>query len=151
MKKYIVKKDNRKIKFHSDFQKIENQFGFKVPDVLKNFLLLYEGLYLNEEESYYKTKLGSTYEVNSVLYLYKSESGASIESILEGHLEEGIKGFVPFAIDSGGWDYCVSINQETSGQVWVDKFDSGEENPMEFVSESFEDFISNLGSEEDLV
>ncbi|MGJ8659858.1 MAG: SMI1/KNR4 family protein [Cellulophaga fucicola] len=145
MKKLKVIEEGSKILEVLDFEIIEKKFKIKFPDFLKDFLVKYEGDYFGslfyKEEPVFK----------EILYLRTNNNFASIESILEGHLEEGIKGFVPFAIDSTGWDYCVSINQETYGQVWVDKFDNGEENPMDFVSESFENFISNLGSEEDIV
>ncbi|MCR9253809.1 MAG: cell wall assembly/cell proliferation coordinating protein, KNR4-like protein, partial [bacterium] len=72
---------------------------------------------------------------------------ASIEAIYEGHQYYCNYGFVPFAIDSGGWDYNISIKEESLGQIWVNKFDSGEENTMHYVAPSFEYFINNLGEE----
>ena len=147
MKKLIVNKDKRRVKSEEDINDFEHQFDIVMPNELRVFFLRYEGLYLDETESYFKVSSGRFYEINKVLFLFEGESGASVEAILAGHEEEGLKGFIPFAIDSGGWDYCVSVNPETYGQVWIDKFDSGEEDPMEFVTDSFEDFIDGLGPE----
>ncbi len=113
-----------------------------MPDILKGFLVKYEGAFLGSVE------YNGIPAFKEVLCLNKNEDFASVEAILEGHKEEGIEGFIPFGIDSGGWDYNVSINEETYGQVWVNKFDSGEENTMEYVAPSFEEFINGLRSPE---
>ena len=146
MKKLHVDVDEREIKSLEDIMDFERKNEIKVPELLREFLLMYEGLYLSEDQSYYK-KANTNYEVSMILYLNENETYPSIEAILGGHKEQGTKEFIPFAIDSGGRDYCVSINSETYGQVWIDKFDSGEEDPMEFVTNSFEDFIDGLGPE----
>ena len=147
MKQLIVNRDNRRIKSEKDIKSFEQKLDLKMPGELRNFFLLYEGLYLDEKESYFKVSSDLFFEINKIIFLFNGESGASAEAILAGHKEEGLKGFIPFAIDSGGWDYCFSINPGTYGQVWVDRFDSGEEDPMEFVTDSFEDFIDGLGPE----
>jgi cell wall assembly regulator SMI1 len=148
MKSLIIKNDKRIVKSKQEVINFTNNLGIMMPDFLINFLILYEGLYLDETQSYYKNH-HRIYEVNTILFLKKNNAYASIETILEGHKYYGIEGFIPFAIDSGGWDYCVSINPETYGQVWIDKFDSGEDNPMEFVADSFEEFINGLKNEEE--
>jgi len=149
-RKLTVSKDKRRVKSMNEVIKYGNKLGVVFPENLALFISMYEGLYLNEDESYYVNNNGILHELNSVLYLKYSKDlgGASIEAILEGHKEEGIEGFIPFGIDSGGWDYNVSINKETYGQVWVNKFDSGEENTMEYVAPSFEEFINGLRSPE---
>jgi hypothetical protein len=42
------------------------------------------------------------------------------------------------------------LNDEIKGQVWIDKFDNGDENPFEFVSPSFEELINGLKTEEEV-
>jgi cell wall assembly regulator SMI1 len=148
MKDLKVFKDNRRIKSMSDIEKFESDLDLRLPDFLKEFILKYEGGRPVSEQRCYQLGNESSYELNQILYLRKSGiGGASIEAIFEGHKFYGIEGFIPFGIDSGGWDFNVSINEDTYGQVWVNKFDSGEEDPMEFVALSFEDFINGLESE----
>lgn len=43
--------------------------------------------------------------------------------------------------------FCIALKENISGQIWVDKFDSGEENTFEYVASSFEEFINNLKTE----
>lgn len=147
MKKLTVKKDVRRISSREEIAQFELDKNIKFPEVLTSFLLEYEGLYLSDKESYFVNKKGYLEELNCVLFLRKSDdlSGASIEAILDGHREDGRTNFIPFGTDSGGWDYCISVDLKTYGQVWVDKFDSGENDPMEFVAESLEEFINGLG------
>jgi hypothetical protein len=123
-----------------DFDAIEKMFSLKLPDFFKRFMFQYEGAFVGS--LYYRGE-----EVfKEVLYVYPP--GGSIQEILKGHHQFNIVGFIPFAIDSGGWDFNVSINPDTYGQVWVNKFDSGEEDTMEFVAPSFEEFIRELKPEE---
>ncbi|WP_258098555.1 SMI1/KNR4 family protein [Marinoscillum pacificum] len=142
MKKLRIIEQQKEISDMSDFEKIETDSNILFPDTLKKFLLVYEGAFLGG--LYYQER----YSIKEILFIYKKPDFPSIEAILEGHNDFEIQGFIPFAIDSGGWDYNFSVNEESYGQVWVNKFDSGEENPMEFVSSSFEDFINGLEAEE---
>ncbi len=148
MRNLTVNKDNKLVKSAGDINAFEEAYSIKLPSELSEFLLIYEGLYLDEDESYYGEG-SNLFEVNKILFLRKKDGLASIEAILEGHQEANILGFIPFAIDSGGWDFNVSINNDTYGQVWVNKFDSGEKETMEFVAPSFESFINGLQPEDE--
>lgn len=129
----------------ADISNFEYQQSIKIPEVLKIFFLKYGGCRIKEMYFHYNGKLA---QVCDILMIKQTDNDASVEEIYMGHLFYGVMGFIPFATDSGGWDYNVSINPETYGQVWVDKFDSGEENPFEFVCNSFEEFIDGLTEEE---
>lgn len=133
----------------SEVEAFENDNNLKLPNDFKEFIVKHEGCRPVAEQSYYWVDHETYFELNQILYLRKSElGGASIEAILRGHIENGIEGFIPFAIDSGGWDYNVSVNSETYGQVWVNKFNSGEEETMDYVAPSFNEFINNLKADE---
>lgn len=150
MRTFSIRKDNRRISDISEIEAFERSSGIEIPLILKKFFLDYEGCSFRDHESFYQSNNGAISELGQVLYLLKSEKvGASVEAILEGHKEEGITGFIPFATDSGGWDFNVSINKNTYGEVWVNQFDSGDPDPMKFVAPSFEHFIENLGPDPD--
>ena len=121
-----------------DFEIIETKFDIKFPKDLREFVFKYEGAFLGS--LYYNGKP----VFKEVLVLLKNENFASIEAIMEGHSLNQISGFIPFAIDSGGWDYNISINEPTFGQVWVNKFDGGDDDTMVYVAPSLEDFINGL-------
>jgi hypothetical protein len=148
IKKLNIRSDKRRVKTIEEIENFCTINEIPIPNSIKEFLLEYEGCGIADENSYYYDSDGNCHEINQILYLKESdEGGASIQAIYKGHLFYNNKGFIPFAIDSGGWDYNVSISEETYGQVWVDKFDSGEENPMHYVADSFEKFINNLEDE----
>ncbi|MEQ8363874.1 MAG: SMI1/KNR4 family protein [Cyclobacteriaceae bacterium] len=148
MKNLKISEFNQRLESAIEIKKFENEFKIEFPDDLIELLLNYEGAKLNEDECYFEHKKGLFYEVNQILYLRKSDlGGASIQDILKGHKSYGIEGFIPFAIDSGGWDFNISVNESTLGQVWVNKFDSDEEKTMIYVAPSLENFINSLKSD----
>lgn len=147
MRDFIISKDNRRIKDGSQIDDFEAKYGIVFPESLRKFLLSYEGHKFHEAESYYNAN-GGIYEVNSVLYLWQNEIGASVEAILEGHKFYNTEGFIPFIIDSGGWDFNISIKPETYGQIWVNKFDNGEDEPFVFVAKSLQEFLEGLTNED---
>ena len=144
MKKLTIIEQEKSIKGYEDFVVLESKAGITFPLALKDFLLIYEGAIV--KETYYKGK--PTFK--EILCVYKHPIYSSIEAILEGHSYYKVDGMIPFAIDSGGWDYNFSVKPETFGQVWVNKFDSGDDNPLELVCNSFEDFVNELKEEQNV-
>lgn len=142
MKNLTIIRSRQSTDAKNDIMYIEQRFGLNFPDYLVVFLEKYNGAKV--KECYFN----ENHILKIFLQLRKNDLLASIESILEGHQFYGDNLYIPFAIDSGGWDYNVSIHPDTYGQVWVDKFDSGEENPFEFVCNSFEEFINGLTENE---
>ncbi|AFK05703.1 Cell wall assembly/cell proliferation coordinating protein, KNR4-like protein (plasmid) [Emticicia oligotrophica DSM 17448] len=130
------------------FSSIETLYSINIPNGLKQFIVLYEGK--QTIQKVYRRESGIFDSINQFLYL-DNENKASIKKIYEGHLFYDIVGFIPFGIDSGGWDYNYSINPDTFGQVWLNKFDSGDEDTLEFVCSSFEKFIDGLITEEEAI
>ncbi len=127
----------------SDIQEFENRFNIQLPEYFISFLKKYGGT--STKEVVYSNK----FWVNFFLPI-KSDLNSSILSIKEGQIfNYNDNTWLPFAIDSGGWAFCIALKDEIKGQVWVDKFDSGDENPFEFVAQSFESFIDNLQTEEE--
>lgn len=133
----------------NDISSLEASLAIDFPTDLKSLLLLYNGC--QTKEHVFKRDDGVFESINTFLKLRSNQQDASVEAIFEGHAYYNIKGFIPFAIDSGGWDYNVSINSETYGQVWINQFDSGEEDTMKFVATSLEIFINGLISEEEAI
>lgn len=148
MANLLISKQNKRINSSLDVKDFESRMGVTFPDNLTQFILKYEGAKLDENMCYFEIQPRVFYEINQILYLNKSGlGGASIEQILEGHRKNGIADFIPFAIDSGGWDYNLGIGKNNEGQVWVNKFDSDEESTMFFVSPSLEEFVDGLKSD----
>lgn len=149
MLKLEIKEQSKFLNDISEISAFEVKYDIKFPDSLKQLIYDYEGSYLSK--SYYINNEGILHNVKEILVLNEREGFASIEAIYIGHISYEIIGYIPFGIDSGGWDYNVSINEGTYGQIWVNKFDSGEENPLEFVCDSLETLITNLKTEQEII
>jgi cell wall assembly regulator SMI1 len=127
----------------SDIKKVESTFNIQFPEYFLSFLQKYGGTCTKE------VVYSDAFWVNFFLPL-KSENGASIISLMEGQrINYNDNSWIPFAIDSGGWSFCIAQKENIKGQIWVEKFDGGDENPFEFVANSFEDFINGLRTEEE--
>ena len=120
------------------FQKLNE---IDIPGYFIEFFIRYEGCRVKENTFQDK------YTLTRFLNL-SSDRNASIEKIFSTYVEEEcVKHWLPFAIDPGGWVFCLSLEQNTYGQVFVDRFDLGEENSFAFVAPSLEAFIDGLYSE----
>lgn len=138
----LTKKDIGKSISQSELQEFELRSNYILPGYFRNFLLEYNGSSVKEN------KFG-THSFTTFLPL-KSTRSASIEIILEGYKSDlNTDKWLPFAIDSGGWVFVISLEEKTNGQVWIDKFDSGLEDPFEYLAPSFEDFLNALQSGDD--
>jgi cell wall assembly regulator SMI1 len=127
----------------NDIKEVEDTFNIQFPEDYLSFLKKYGGT--STKEVVYSDSCW----VNFFLSL-KSDTGASIVSLLEGYrINYNEIDWIPFAIDSGGWSFCIALKEDIKGQVWVNKFDSGDENPFAFVANSLEDFINGLQTEEE--
>ena len=123
---------------NEDIIEIQNKFSIQIPEYFISFIKNHGGTSTKE------VVFNDKFWVNFFLPL-KSDINTSITTLKEGQIfNYNDNAWLPFAIDSGGWAFCIALKDEIKGQVWVDKFDSGDESPFEFVSSSFEEFINGL-------
>ena len=128
---------------NDDILELESKYNIQIPKYFISFIENYGGT--STKEIVYNDR----FWVNFFLPI-KSDINSSILSIKEGQIfNYNDNTWLPFAIDSGGWAFCIALKEEIKGQVWIDKFDSGDENPFEFVAPTFESFIDNLKTEEE--
>jgi len=148
MKQLTIKEDLKRTSSLNDIIILENVLKIKFPLNLKELIIQYEGCTV-EENVFFSEKVSSFFPINQFLYLCESHiGGASIEAIYNGHFKDGITEFIPFAIDPGGWDYNISINQKSFGEIWLNPFDNGNQE-YSFVASSLEEFINGLISEDE--
>lgn len=125
----------------------EAKMNIKIPLILQEFLKLYSGSSI-EENTFVKSEKETIFTLSYVCELY-SEFNPSIEKLVNGNQFYKYYDWVPFGIDPGGWVFNLSIANDKFGQVWINKFDSGDDNPFEFVADTFEEFINGLRTEEE--
>lgn len=140
MKDLIVLRKSKEIT-QSDIDNLELNIELTLPNFLKELILNYGGCRVR------KNMFTERFFVLRFL-TPQSNRTISIEKLFGSYkASEDPRSWLPFAIDSGGWVFNVSITEETYGQVWVDRFDSGDEDSHTFVASSLEEFIEGLEEE----
>lgn len=144
MKKLTVKRKLNEVT-EVDVAKFQKDEGLTLPAFLIEFFLSYGGAKV--VENIYKGE----YVTSFFLPLYSSinPSAALILPAVRDP-EEGVGRFdiIPFAIDSGGSPFYVSIGEYDYTKVYFYRLWSGEENALLAIADSFEEFINGLRSEE---
>ena len=122
---------------------LERELGRKFPDFFVEFIRRYAGKSV-VENTYYN--IHKKYSLNSFcsyrmlfdnIKMFKDEKFSGI--------------WIPFAIDNGGWIYCICLSEPKEGGIFLYQMEmpyKNEEKAFEFVSDSFEKFINGLQSTE---
>jgi len=147
MKNLKIEHQNKSEINDSIIADFETKMNVKIPANLTEFLKLYSGASV-AENTYLNIERGTYYTISYICELY-SEFNPSIEKLIIGNQFYEYLEWIPLGIDHGGWVFNLSTAHDKFGQVWVNKFDSGDENPFEFVANSLEDFINGLRTEEE--
>lgn len=124
------------------FRRIENEVGIKIPDNIKDFISEYADLSVKENK--YINSDGKLFEISQFI-TYKM-----MYDFVKEFKEQGLGKKLPFAIDNGGWVFCISFDDESIDKIllyqmeieWKTKKDA-----FELVANSLEDFINDLQEE----
>lgn len=126
------------------------EFKLKLPDLYKEFILKANGGYPNltafgnpyedgvEVDSFYSITIEDNNEVDDLII--SSRDVINSHQILESNIPEF---FYPFADDTGGAKFCLSMRQEDLGTVYLVFLDGTADEPT-LISDSFEQFINGL-------
>lgn len=121
---------------------IEDLLKDKLPDYFKEFLKRYAGL--NHYECIFFSQENVQWEVNSYMIfngIFKATE--EIINMLNRRM-------VPFAIDGGGWHFCLSM-EEDKNSVYVNRWtDHLPEEQLLKIADSFEEFIIGLKREDEV-
>ncbi|MCR9253725.1 MAG: hypothetical protein NXI20_25140, partial [bacterium] len=71
LKKLTIRRDNRRVKSIKEINEFCAKSNIELPVILEEFLLMYEGCGMAEENSYYYDETEGLHEINQVLYLKK--------------------------------------------------------------------------------
>lgn len=125
----------------SDLRELEDQYGFRFPDVIRQFYLQYNGGRL--ERRHYVVQ-----DDTCVLYhLYSIKYGvATLNMKMElNYVDEWWpKELIPFGYDGGGNSFCF---HKTSGKIYYvyeDTYDDDDNVPIECVAPDFLSFINDM-------
>jgi hypothetical protein len=122
---------------------LETTANIKFPDSLIEVFKAYSGF--SVEECWIKGQDGQIHSLSSFCD-YRLIYDLTIEFKA---LNLGVK--VPFAVNAGGWQYCLSLGDEYHGQVLLHRFSmewDTKEEAFEKITDSLEEFIDGLSAEE---
>jgi cell wall assembly regulator SMI1 len=149
LKRKLIK-SSKKIS-DDDIKKVEKLIKLSFPSDLKNFYLKYNGGEVEGGRKIYLGKNGMEYEVKNFLPIGhpRFEADALLEDSYVFFVKEKKlipRNFIPFAMDSGGFRYCINADD---GKVYFSNLDK-EGKPadcMELVAPSIDEFINTLITE----
>lgn len=153
MKKYKLKNSAKAINIE-DIQSIENKFGIKITDELKEIYLEFNGGEI-EEERYIYINEDTDMEVSIKTFFpikYKRRNGdTTIEERIEFFIKEKKlipPHYIPFAMDDGGYPFCQNVKNGKIYLGYLEEFD-GSESHMRETAPNLNHFISNMLTEEE--
>jgi|SRR5215475_132511 len=131
----------------SDIIELERNLGYTLPAQLREFYLRHNGGYT--KENIYIDEEGDDYEIQNFLQIGTGETSLP-ETIkrLTGQRHLLKPDMVPFARESGGNLYCISLD---SGAVWVWSAEDVEDSTDAYslIANSLNEFISGLVTAEE--
>jgi cell wall assembly regulator SMI1 len=127
---------------NDQINKFESDFGVKLPCDYKLFLAT-QNIYLTKENYF------SGQEVHH-FYPLHDEAELSLTMIFEALGEHFENSFVPFADDSGGWQYVISLRDADYGKVYFCRMDEELQDALTLLADSFTEFINGLRAEEEI-
>lgn len=136
-----------------DIKKVEKIIKLPLPEELKKIYLKYNGGEVEGGRKIYVSEEGMEYEVKSFLPIGypRFEADSLLEDSYVFFVKEKKlipKNFIPFAMDSGGFRYCINVDD---GQVYVSNFDKDDDaaDYMDLVTSSVENFINKMVTEDE--
>ncbi|WP_299132979.1 SMI1/KNR4 family protein [uncultured Tenacibaculum sp.] len=133
-----------------ELEKFIKEFGLKLPNLYKSFILASNGGYPNlsafgnpyedgsEVDSFYTITMVDNDKIDDLVI--SSRDVIKTHQILEKNLPSH---FYPFADDIGGAKFCFSMKNSDFGSVYLVFLDGTADEPI-FICDSFEEFINGL-------
>ena len=120
--------------------------GIVIPNPLKEFWKNYNPIY-TEQNIYFKD--GEKYYLDR-FFPFSDECELSFQTVFMALGDYLKKEYLPFANDSGDWQFLVSINKESNGEIFLCRMDEIIPDSLVKMSDSFEEFINGLKRDEEV-
>jgi hypothetical protein len=141
MKKLTITDEIKKVS-SEELEAMATDLDLNLPEDYLSFMTQYGGVELLESQFAGKYFISFTLPITS-------KRNACIRNILEGYkVDMNTANWLPFALDQGGWVFCYSVAPETMGQIFIDRFDSGDDPRHKFLAKSLTEFVDGLEEEE---
>jgi SMI1-KNR4 cell-wall len=122
---------------------LQNILGKEFPNYMIEFLKEYAETAVEESRF--------TNNKNKAFYISMFCTNRMIYDYIKELQSENFGQFIPFAVDDGGYVFCLSLNEKNFGNVLLYQTDNGYESEAEafvLVADTFEEFINGLESRE---
>ena len=121
---------------------LEKSIGSEMPTILRELLSNYGGLSIFE--CYYKSPLNKT-EWSLDRFLMFDE----IHQNTLDYLKEGWGQKMAFAIDPGGWHFCIDLSEKDYGKIWINRWSNFPENEQfMLIAENLDELLRSLKTED---
>ncbi|HEY9007322.1 MAG TPA: SMI1/KNR4 family protein [Ohtaekwangia sp.] len=126
-----------------DLREFEREYEITLPSDFKEFVLSYnavdldESIFFNGKEKYYI----------DVFYPLSKDYDLSLQFVFQNLRDYFQNEFLPFANDSGGWQYVLSLRVEDYGKIYLCRMDDVPPTALKALANSFTEFIDGLTSE----
>ncbi len=125
---------------NANFKHLEEIASKKLPETFIEFMESNAGL--SHYERYYIT-------IETIWEVHSFNRYINMFELFEEFISEGWGKMLPFAIDPGGWHFCLCMEDKDYGAIYVNRWtDYLPENQFLKISESFEEFINSLKTDE---
>lgn len=133
----------------------EDEFNVKLPEQYREFMIKYNGGYVDPNIFKFDDEGGST--VLNELYPLKSEEDVDLYYINDLHEDYFSDGFITIGDDPGGSDICLGVKGDVRGKVYFfdresdyEEYDENgeeiliDEKIMNLLSDTFYSFLDSL-------
>jgi len=128
---------------NKEINRICKDFNIEIPQYFISFIKEYGGA--STDEFIYNEK----FLVNFFLPLQSDKNSSICKGVQVYKQRYGVLEWIPFAIDNGGWTFCIALKENIKNQIWIDRYISGDLPIFDYVAPSFGDFINALKTEDE--
>jgi cell wall assembly regulator SMI1 len=135
-----------------DIKNVEEYIGCRFPNSLRELYLKFNGGEVDGKRKIFESPSGIELEVKTFLPIRKKRFEG--DSLLEESYDIFVRnkklipvGFILFAMDSGGFRYCINCGTE---EIYFNNLDHFERSggPMQLIASSLSEFIDGMVTEE---
>ena len=123
-----------------ELAKFEQKHQIELPCDLKMFLITQNILEAEETEYIYGEKVFNIHH----FYPMSQEAELSINIVYEALKDFFLGDYLPFADDTGGWQYVISLKELDKGSVYLCRMDEPLGSGFTLVAKNVTDFINGL-------
>ncbi len=125
-----------------DVSNFETELGVVFPLSFKEFLLKHNGGCCKYDYPYNFEKYDGIIAITNLLGIQDKHSIKDVFQVIQEM--HGNNNWLPFAYDSRGWIFCISLKPDSYGKIYLMRTDEDEEDAFRFICNDFQEFVDGL-------